>query len=843
MNEIKTNRINHHVKWLALIFLMVTHVLSLNANNTCEITINNVQHELIAPEGENFQWFYNGKQVHGANLKNLDPDESGTYSVVYTDENNQLVEKSIAVKVEEDGIIRIFIIGDSTVANYGSSQYPFTGWGQVLHHFFDADKISTHNRARGGRSSRSYIEEGLWNNVVAELDSGDYVFVQFGHNDRDASNASRYTSPEDYKIYLKQYVDDSRAKKAIPVLVSPMIMNGTSNVFQAYRDAMEEVALANDVPFIDLNLKSLAFYQEVGVEYAKYFIHMGLEAGEYDNYPDGYSDYWTHYQEMGALAMARMITEEIEDKKDTLELTPLADALTPLYHVSVSMNKPDAGVATISGDFPEGATVTLKARLTEDNDFLKYWVDSTNNSTLEGNLVTFTMEPRDYEFTGFVTDCYGTVDGTAAIDECGVCTGGETGLNPCTQQIPCIEFCETNANVQLIPDNEDLYNLVINTEDVANAYISNQFNVLATGTYLFALAYTNPTEGESLSIYVDDVLQISDLQLATFEDWDIVEITLDLEEGEHNIRIQTNSDTGGAKFDNLALYSDNITVDTCSAGVTGQETSFSQSDNLIVIEAENYTELKPGTNGTNWRKVQMDGTSSGRIVIAPVGTSYGAASTAQSNAPALKYDVNFPSTGNYSIWARVYAFSGSTDSYHLGLDDKVLIEKIDLYDSDSRDVYEEFTWMHVSGKKLNVSKTGVQSLEVFCREPNLIIDKIILSPDAGYSPSGLGPDETLDQATGVFNMTTSDLKFNVYPNPANSEVNVSYTNPEAGVVNLAVYNTNGQKILELANGYQQAGSQCVMWNLSDGADLNSGVYIIRLQTANVTQLKKILINR
>ena len=273
-----------------------------------------------------------------------------------------------------------------------------------------------------------------------------------------------------------------------------------------------------DVPFIDLNLKSLDFYNEVGVEYAKYFIHMGLEAGEYDNYPDGYTDYWTHYQEMGALTMARFIREEIYDKQANLELAPLAEALAPLYNVTVSLNKPDAGIATVDGTFPEGATVTLKARL-EDNKVVDHWVENTDNTTLDGGLVTFTMEARNYDYTGIVTDCYGTVDGTATIDECGVCTGGETGLNPCSEQIPCIDFCETNANVELLLDDDNLYRLVINTEDVSNAYISQQFNVLATDSYLFALAYTNATEGESLDIYVDDVLQISDLQLSMTAEW------------------------------------------------------------------------------------------------------------------------------------------------------------------------------------------------------------------------------------------------------------------------------------------------------------------------------------
>ncbi len=839
---------NSTIRILAFISFLILNVINLYAIDNTEIRVDNSKHELIAPDGESYQWYFEGELIQGAESGRIVAQNSGEYQVLVKDEQSNVAMSSITVEVTEESIIRIFIIGDSTVSNYGLSAYPFAGWGQVLQHFFDDSKISTHNRAVGGRSSRSFYEEERWDGtsgVLNELVAGDYVFIQFGHNDRDASNASRYTSPEDFKTYLRIYVNTSREIGAIPVLVSPMSMNtGTRNVFTEsgsdYRGAMLAVSEELSVPFIDLNTKSYDFYQEIGTEYASYFIHMGLEAGEYSNYPDGYSDTWTHYQEMGALAMARFIREEIYDNQTNEELASLAAALTPLYNVSVSLNKPEAGLVTLSGDYPEGATVTLKARLT-DNEVLKYWTESTDNTTMEGNLVSFAMQAKDYEFTGVVTDCFGTIDGTATIDECGVCTGGETGLNPCTQQIPCIDFCETNANVQLILDEENLYNLVLNTDGVANAFVNQQFNVLAAGSYLFALTYTNSTEGESLNVYVDDVLQISDLQIATNANWDIVEMSLDLEEGEHSIRIQTNSESGGAMFDDLALYSENINITECSESSFVQETSFSQSDNLIVIEAENYTDLKTGTNGTNWRKAQMDGTSSGQVVIAPTGTSYGAASTAQSTAPVLKYNVDFPATGTYSIWALVYAFNPSSDSYHLGIDGSVMIEKIDLYNSTN--VYEEFTWMHVADKTLNVTTTGYQSLEVYLREPNLIIDKIILSPDATYAPAGLGPDETADQETALVDIIASDLEFIVCPNPAHSDVNISYTTLEAGDVNLSIFNSTGQKINELTKGFQPAGCHQTIWDFSSHTDLKSGLYILKLQTANGTQVRKLLINR
>ena len=222
-----------------LVSFTVSTIWAVDNNN---IRIDRLTHQLVAPQGHSYQWYFEGNLIEGEISANLKPDKSGKYKVVITDQDKNSITKNISVAVEENSIIQIFIIGDSTVANYGSSAYPFAGWGQVFQHFFDDTKVSTQNRARGGRSSRSFYEEGLWDNVVAELATGNYVFIQFGHNDRDYSKEERYTSPEDYKTYLAIYINDSRALGAIPVLVSPMNMNSTSNVFTEYRAAMLEVA-------------------------------------------------------------------------------------------------------------------------------------------------------------------------------------------------------------------------------------------------------------------------------------------------------------------------------------------------------------------------------------------------------------------------------------------------------------------------------------------------------------------------------------------------------------------------------------------------------------------------
>jgi lysophospholipase L1-like esterase len=82
---------------------------------------------------------------------------------------------------------KVFIIGDSTVANYNVNVYPQAGWGQVIQPYFDSLAVQVINRAIGGRSSRSFYQEGRFTSVLSEMQKGDYLLIQFGHNDRDSS--------------------------------------------------------------------------------------------------------------------------------------------------------------------------------------------------------------------------------------------------------------------------------------------------------------------------------------------------------------------------------------------------------------------------------------------------------------------------------------------------------------------------------------------------------------------------------------------------------------------------------------------------------------------------------
>jgi lysophospholipase L1-like esterase len=187
----------------------------------------------------------------------------------------------------------IFLIGDSTVRNgAGDGANKQWGWGEPIAAYFDPAKITVLNRARGGRSSRTFMTEGLWDQVVSAMKPGDFVLIQFGHNDggpvNDASRArgtikgvgeeteeidnlltKKHEVVHSYGWYLRKYVADARAKGATPIICSPVprkIWKEERIVRDQYARWAEEVAKAEKVRFIDLNEIIARQYEAMGAE-------------------------------------------------------------------------------------------------------------------------------------------------------------------------------------------------------------------------------------------------------------------------------------------------------------------------------------------------------------------------------------------------------------------------------------------------------------------------------------------------------------------------------------------------------------------------------------------------
>ncbi|MEV6653452.1 rhamnogalacturonan acetylesterase [Streptomyces sp. NPDC051219] len=218
----------------------------------------------------------------------------------------------------------VFLAGDSTVANYPASVRPMAGWGQMIGQFFTAE-VKFENRARGGRSAKSFVLESHLDRILTKVRRGDYLFIQFGHNDKPLTDSkcsskplycNRHTEPyTSYKKYLAKYVDGARAHGATPVLVTPMgtrRFNGEGrfvNEFSDYAKAMRQLGKERKAQVIDLNARSIAFYNRIGAKASKgVFLHVAPR--KYPAYPSGKSDN-VHFQKYGATRLARMVAEEV----------------------------------------------------------------------------------------------------------------------------------------------------------------------------------------------------------------------------------------------------------------------------------------------------------------------------------------------------------------------------------------------------------------------------------------------------------------------------------------------------------------------------------------------------
>jgi len=193
-----------------------------------------------------------------------------------------------------------YIIGDSTVKNGdGTGKGQLWGWGSFIADYFDTTKISVQNHAIGGRSSRTFITEGRWDKVLATLKKGDYVIMQFGHNDsgplddtarargtiRGVGNESKeiynpiMKKPEvvyTYGYYMRKYIRDVKSKGAIAIVCSPIPRNDWKNgkvsrSKDSYAGWAAQVAKEEGAFFIDLNDLVASKYEQMGVESVKPF--------------------------------------------------------------------------------------------------------------------------------------------------------------------------------------------------------------------------------------------------------------------------------------------------------------------------------------------------------------------------------------------------------------------------------------------------------------------------------------------------------------------------------------------------------------------------------------------
>jgi lysophospholipase L1-like esterase len=221
--------------------------------------------------------------------------------------------------------ITIFMIGDSTMADkpYDDGN-PEKGWGQVFPLYFN-DGVRIENHAVNGRSTKSFLDQGRWEVVREKINPGDYVIIEFGHNDAKKEDSTRFADANTtYRLNLEKFVDETREKGGIPILATPIVRRRFDeqrkfyDVHGDYPKVVLKVATERNVILFDLHAKSEALLIQYGEENSKQlFLH--IAPGEYPSLPDGKTDD-THFSPTGAFRICDLAAEEIRLKVKELSV-------------------------------------------------------------------------------------------------------------------------------------------------------------------------------------------------------------------------------------------------------------------------------------------------------------------------------------------------------------------------------------------------------------------------------------------------------------------------------------------------------------------------------------------
>ncbi len=223
----------------------------------------------------------------------------------------------------------IHLIGDSTMADKCTlNDKPGRGWGQLLPEFFQST-VRIANHARDGRSSKSFAWEGLWDKALKTFQPGDWLVIQFGHNDQELDRPLLCTDPDSsYAMFLSRFVREARAKGTHPVFATSIHRRKFDDdgrlldTLGDYPPAMRRLALELGVPLIDLHQETRGLLESLGSGKSKHlFLH--LAPGKLPAYPLGIADN-TLLSEAGARAVATLFAQETR-----MELPDLACWLLP----------------------------------------------------------------------------------------------------------------------------------------------------------------------------------------------------------------------------------------------------------------------------------------------------------------------------------------------------------------------------------------------------------------------------------------------------------------------------------------------------------------------------------
>lgn len=206
----------------------------------------------------------------------------------------------------------IFWAGDSTVKQNSIATYPQTGLGQGMSRYLRPD-VRMENHAENGRSTKSFIDEGRLEPIAERIAEGDFLFIQFGHNDEKVDDPVRYADPETaFPANLERFVSVARDKGAYPVIITPLTRYarnapGAKWAHDRWAEAARKTAGRLGVALIDLTAMSEELVDGLGEE-ARVNYYMNIPAGIHPAFPEGLKDN-THLQPLGATVFAGLIAK------------------------------------------------------------------------------------------------------------------------------------------------------------------------------------------------------------------------------------------------------------------------------------------------------------------------------------------------------------------------------------------------------------------------------------------------------------------------------------------------------------------------------------------------------
>ncbi|MDF2937394.1 MAG: hypothetical protein K0Q90_2767 [Paenibacillaceae bacterium] len=308
----------------------------------------------ISPSGQVWRCQY----VNGRNIADIEiePKQPGIAVGI-----REIRINSLPPQERPAGILpAVYTLGDSTVKSYTFEEAPLCGWGQVFDDLFDLDRVQVINYSMGGRSFKNSYWEGRFNDLLLSAYPGDYLLLQSGHNDERQDELHRFgrgNTEATYEEYLREvYLPAIRSRGVIPVLVTPVSrVNGQAQPGDVFADSfqtrrfpvvMKQAALAEGVTLLDLNARSVEYYNQIGAE-ATIALFMSLEAGETpgktndgsfaNGHPANKIDA-THYKEALARQLARMVAEELAETGSRGDRTAAAIAAFLRPEVKAAIN-------------------------------------------------------------------------------------------------------------------------------------------------------------------------------------------------------------------------------------------------------------------------------------------------------------------------------------------------------------------------------------------------------------------------------------------------------------------------------------------------------------------------